>query len=119
MYIATVNLAFIPLYRITRNYNYKVIFAGIVVILQMLSFAFITFTFLAFICATAAVLWILENVKQLDKKAIRHLILSFLLFCLGFGIRSGNTFVFVVLVFLPVYMFAILKRRNSLGLLSC
>ncbi len=113
MYIVVVNIAFVPLYRISQNYPNQLVFAGMIAVLQISVFVFLTFTFLSFICATTAILWSLEHVKHLHKKNIKHLFFSFLLLCLGFGMRSGNTFLCVLMVFLPLYFFAVTEKRNS------
>lgn len=115
LYVAVVNAAFIPLNKITQHYENKVIFIGILAVLQVMSFLYITFTIMPFICAVAAILWCLEYVKKIDRHSIKHILFSFFLFFLGFGMRSGSTFICIFLMFIPIYLFSVLDKRNSIS----
>ncbi len=114
LYISIVNIAFIPMYKITQNYSNKMFFVGVLAVLQAVTYYFITFTVMPFICSSAAILWSLEHVKKIDKYSIKHIIFSFVLFCIGFGMRSGSTFMCIFPMFLPIYFFSALKKRNSI-----
>lgn len=113
LYIAIVNIAFIPMYKITQRYSNKLIFVGILAVMQAASYLYITFTTMPFICSVSAILWYIEHVKKIDRYSIKHILLCFILFCIGFGMRSGSTFICIFLMSLPIYLFAVLKKENS------
>ncbi|MBR3791094.1 MAG: hypothetical protein IKK18_00175 [Clostridia bacterium] len=101
------------MYKITQRYSNKLIFVGILAILQAVSFFYITFTIMPFICSASAILWYIEYVKKIDRHSIKHILLCFILFCLGFGMRAGSAFICIFLMSLPIYLIAVRKRENS------
>jgi len=118
LYLFTINITFALFYKIIQNYNNKLIFVGITTLTQIAAMSLITFTMMPFICSTAAVLWGLEYIKEINKSSIKHFILVFFMFFLGFSIRSSSPFVCIFLVFLPVYFFAVKERRNSIWVVA-
>ncbi len=113
MYILIVNLAFVPLYYMTQKYDNKVMFVIIIAVLQAWTFLHITFTVIPFLCSASSVLWILEHVKKLDRYSIKHLVFSFVLFFLGFAMRSGSTFVCIFLLIMPILLCSVIEKRNT------
>ncbi len=107
--------AFVAFFYNTRQYKNKLLSAVILTSLQIFLLFGITFTIVAFLCAAAGVMLVLENVKRLNKKAIKYFVLAFLLIFVGLGYRRGSLATCVFLVFVPTWFFAVIKKRNSLA----
>ncbi len=105
--------AFVAFFYNTRQMNNKLLSATILSALQITLLFGITFTIVAFICAAAGVLLILENVERLDKKSIKYFVLGFLFIFVGLGYRRGSLATCVFLLFVPTLFFAGIKKRNS------
>ncbi len=113
--VVAFTLAFVVFFFNTRKYENKILSILILSVLQAFLTFGITFTIVAFICAAAGVLLVLENVERLNKKAIWYFFLAFLLIFVGLGYRRGTLATCVFLLFVPTLFFAFLHKRNSLA----
>lgn len=118
LYLFTIGIPFVLFYKITQNYKNKPFFVILALLLHIAVLSRITFTIISFICSTAAVLWALEYVKEINRASIKHLILVFLLFFLSFSLRTGSVFICILTIFLPIYFFSIKERRNSVFVIA-
>lgn len=118
LYLVVANIAYIPLFKLTQKYGFQIFSVGILSGLMAFLLVRISFTALSFICVASAIMWVLDNVPKLNVKSIKHILFALVLCILGFGMRSGNTFICILLLFIPVYFFAIIKKQNSCGVIA-
>ncbi len=118
LYLVVANIAYIPLFKLTQRYGCQIFSVGILSGLMAFLLVRISFTALSFICVVSAIMWVLDNVPKLSVTNIKHIAFAFVLCILGFGMRSGNTFICIFLLFAPVYFFAIIKKQNSCGVIA-
>lgn len=105
--------AFVVFFYNTRQMDNKLLSATVLSALQISLLFGITFTIVAFICAAAGILLILENVERFNKKAIKYFIIGFVLIFVGLGYRRGSLATCVFLLFVPTLFFAGWQKRNS------
>lgn len=118
MYIVFINIGFISLGKIASKHSES--FAP-VIILSLLEFYLmlrISFTSISFLLILTAVLWALDNVKKIEKKSIGHIIYSLILFVLGVAMRNGMTLYCVIAICIPLFIFAVIKKRNQLAVIA-
>ena len=115
VYLIFFNLAFVIYHKLIQKHEaspaFNVILAGIQFYLIMR----ISFTVNAFLLAGAGMLWFIEYVDKPDKKNVKHVIFSAVLFILAFSMRNNSTLYCVLLVFIPLLVFAIIKKRNAVS----
>ena len=113
--LAVVNISMITLHKAVKDNGSQIFAVGMLAVIQSYIMMRLTFTGVAFICCTSAVIWVMHKVTKLDKKSIIYFCEAFLLFLAGFGIRRGNLFICVFLLFVPYYFFAVVQKRNSIS----
>lgn len=101
----------------TRKYKNKLISVPFVSFLQVYMIYGITFTAVSFVCCAAAVLLIIENVKECSGKSVKFFILSFFLLLIGLGFRRTHLVTAVGLIMVPVCFFAVKQKRITIPVL--
>ena len=118
MYLVVLNIAFIALCAIVKKLGEHIIGYGVLIAVQMYVLSNLTFTSISFICAVAGMLYMFVFVKKLDKASIKHIIIGLVLLVCAFCMRRADTFYFTVLLFVPLYIFSFLKKRNTIAVLA-
>lgn len=118
LYLVALNFAFIALYGIIKKLGSKVIGIAVIVCAQIYFLSNLTFTSISFICSITGMLWLFIFVPKIEKKNIKYIIIGAALILLGFMMRRGDTFYFTILLFVPLYIFSFVKKRNSLAVLA-
>lgn len=118
LYLAVLNIGFIALCGVIKKLGENILGYGVIIAFQVFVLSNLTFTSISFVCAVAGMLWMLVFIRKLEKKSIIHFIIGFMLLFLAFAMRRGDTFYFTVLIFIPVYLFSFLKKRNSLAVIA-
>lgn len=118
LYLVIANIAYIPLFKITQKYGCQIFSVGILAGIMAFMLVRISFTALSFLCGASAIMWILDNVEKLSVESIKHFAFALLLCILGFGMRAGSTFICLLLLFVPVYFFFVLKKRTGIGVIA-
>ncbi len=115
--LMALTLAFSVLFYNIKKYENKIISILLISILQIYMIFGITFTVVAFVCCAAAVLVIVDNVPKLNKKAVKFIIVSLVLFFFGLGFRRNHLVVGACLVLAPVCLFAVMQKRITIPVL--
>lgn len=116
--LAVLNIAFVSLFYLLKKYNAPLLMYALFTAAEVFILYNLTFTSISFICITAAIVWPLCNVEKLTKKSIKHLLYAFVLMMLAFCMRSVNTYYFTLIIFLPLYAFSVINRRNRLSVIA-
>ncbi len=112
------NIAFIALFYIVLHFRAGAVGVAALCCAELFFLANFTFTSIAFVCALAGMLWMLTFVRELKQENIKHIVISVILFSLGFLMRSGGTYLLTVAHCIPVMAFAWLKKRNKASVIA-
>ena len=108
------NVGFIALYKlVTKLQSNGIAFAAVAAI-ELFVLSNFTFTAISFIGTLAGMLWLFTYVDKLNKSTVIHCVIAFSLLTMSFAIRSGNTYFFIILLFIPFYFFSFIKKRNTI-----
>ncbi len=118
LYLVLFNLAFAVLFKILEKREASIIYVIILAGVDFFLLTRISFTVISFLLAAAGVLWLISNVEKLNKKSIPHIIFGTLLLILAFMSRSGSTLYCMLLIFIPLLVFGVIKKRNSAAVVS-
>ena len=118
MYLLVVNCGFIALCGIVKKLGERIIGYAVIAAFQVFVLSNLTFTSISFVCAVAGMLWMFVFIKKLEKKSIKHFVIGFILLFLAFAMRRGDTFYFTVMLFVPVYLFSFIKKRNTVAVIA-
>ena len=114
-FLVLVNISMITLHKAVKDNGSQIFAVGRLAVIQSYIMIRLTFTGVAFICCTSAVMWVMHKVTKLDKKSVIYFCEAFLLFLAGFSIRRGDLFICVIALFVPYYFFAVIQKRNSIS----
>ncbi len=118
MYLAAYNLAYITLFKIVEKHGSNVAFISVLSGLHIYFLMRISFTTNAFILVCTSVLWLFDSVEKLEKKSVGNIIYGFLLMLAGFGMRRDATLFCIVLLFVPTFVLAIVKKQKSVAVIA-
>lgn len=118
LYITAINLGFISLHRICQKHTDSLAPAVILSLVEFYLLLRLSFSSISFILLLTAVLWMLDNVDKLEAKKIGHIIYSLFLFALALGMRNGMTVYCVIAICIPLFLFAIIKKRNHTAVVA-
>ncbi len=118
LYLALFNLAFFVLFKILEKRETGIIYVIILAALDFFLLTRISFTVISFLLAAAGVLWLIENIDKVNKNSVIHIIFSAVLLILSFMARSGGTLYCILLIFIPLLVFGVIKKRNSAAAVS-
>lgn len=115
--LLALTLAFFVFFYNTKKYDNKFVSISFISLMQFYMIYGITFTVVAFVCSAAAILLVVENVKELNKKSVKFFVLSFLLLLIGLGFRRTQLITAVCLILTPVCFFAFKQKRITASVL--
>lgn len=113
-YIVPLLAAYFVIYKVICEYN-DLIKLAIVAITQVYVITNVTFSIIAFLCCAAGMILFLGKVDSLSKKNIIYVLLSALLIFTGFAIRGGQVFLFVFIAFIPLELWCLKSKKNSIS----
>ena len=113
LYIVTINIGFISLNKICSKHTESLTPTVILALLEFYLLLRLSFSSISFILLLTAVLWALDNVDKLEATKIGHIIYSLFLFVVALAMRNGMTVYCVIAICVPLFVFAVIKKRNS------
>ncbi|MBQ9229403.1 MAG: hypothetical protein IJ168_11325 [Eubacterium sp.] len=109
---------FMMLYKTVQRHGSYLPFVTVLAGLEVYLLHRISFTGLSFIGVTVGIIWLLDRVDSISKKNIKHIVLSFVMIGLSFGMRSGNTFIFALLIFMPINVMLLIRNKKRLPVIA-
>lgn len=115
LYLVNLNISYISILKLISKRTENVGIISFILSSQAFMLLDISFTVVAFIMCGAGMLWGIEYVNCISKKNIGHLLYSFFLLFSGFGMRRSSVVYCIILVFLPLAIFAVKNKKNSIA----